>query len=533
MLHVKLDELDKYHVVEVGERGLASFDEPAEQLRVLEADLGEGVAGLFDPEGESLVAFVFNPTIFDEEQARAWVEEHQVEAVAALTALAAGQGEEAPSYRKKLIELLREHVSKELFQELVRKARAWKGGKSHGKGAGADDGDEGEDDLSGDDDVAAYAMHVFPGKLADVPETQARALISQATAAGVVHAWELIWKEILRPGTFYKWDGTQVVIDQVMIDQLDESFRAGVMRSVSVTAEDHFDETNGVVPAEANRGFVEVLHRSGDGGLFAGLRITDWETYDRLMQGSIQDVSVYIVANVAHPDTGVVYPWVLLHVLLTNIPLVGGLRPFGELAASQQEGTPVTFYRRQENGQEGQTMPEGAITLSAEEAQRWQAYQAAGLEPAAVQEIAGLGMSVDDVRALVAERQATRAKARGLELDRIRLALEGRGEHPAVTQVEARRHYPVVIEAALAALREQPEGLGLSADGEGQTGLDAVVLALVNAIPAEGRLSAEPGPKGDKDPVAGEPPAASDDGHIDELDQAIGGRTYRGKGKKA
>jgi hypothetical protein len=528
MFQVNLDELDKYHVVEVGEQRLSAFDEPGEQLRILEADLGEGVAGLFDPEGESLVAFVFNPTMFTEDEARAWVEEHQVEAVAAL---AAGQDDEAPSYRSKLIELLREHVSKDLFQELVRKARAWKGGKSHGKGAGADDGDEDEDDES-DDGVAASAMHVFPGKLADVPETQARALVSEAMAAGVVHAWELIWKEILRPGTFYKWDGTQVVIDPVMIDQLDESFRAGTMRSVSVTAEDHFDETNGVVPAEANRGFVEVLHRSGDGGLFAGLRITDWETNDRLMQGSIQDVSVYIVANVAHPDTGVVYPWVLLHVLLTNIPLVGGLRPFGELAASQQDGTPVTFYRRQDNGQEGQTMPEGAITLSAEEAQRWQAYQAAGLEPAVVQEFAGVGMSADEVRALVAERQATRAKARGLELDRIRLALEGRGEHPGVTQVEGRRHYPVVIEAALSALREQPEGLGLSADGEGQTGLDAVVLAMINAIPAEGRLSAEPGPKGDKEPEAGEPPAASDDGHIDELDQAIGGRTYRGKKKE-
>jgi citrate lyase beta subunit len=98
---------------------------------------------------------------------------------------------------------------------------------------------------------------------------------------------------------------------------------------------------------------------------------------------------------------------------------------------------------------------------------------------------------LDERATALAALQATREKARGLEITRIVRALEGVETHDAVTQVENTRHWPVVIAALEAALRDQPATLALSADDDGATPLDGALLAVVNAIPAEGRMVIE------------------------------------------
>lgn len=158
------------------------------------------------------------------------------------------------------------------------------------------------------------------------------------------------------------------------------------------------------------------------------------------------------------------------------------------------------------------------ITLTAEEAQRWKAFQTLDLTPEQVAEFQGLGLSIDQVKQAIAERGATRDKARGLEVQAILLALEGKGEHDSVTQIKDTRHYPVVCVAVEKALKEQVEPLALDVGDGGETSLDGVILAIVNAIPQEGRMSLTAQPTGDKRPI--EPQPATDE-QIDKLNERL------------
>ena len=67
------------------------------------------------------------------------------------------------------------------------------------------------------------------------------------------------------------------------------------------------------------------------------------------------------------------------------------------------------------------------------------------------------------------------------------------------------------------------EGLALDINAEGQSPLDAVVLAVVNALPAEARMKLEPGPAAPQPPEtlspAGDEPAT--DEQIEDLDARI------------
>jgi len=131
------------------------------------------------------------------------------------------------------------------------------------------------------------------------------------------------------------------------------------------------------------------------------------------------------------------------------------------------------------------------------------------------------GLSADDVLALVdkkdqldklsleiAEREAAVAEQqREQEITEIRLALEGKGEHEAVTSYAGRAHYPVVVDAVDKALRKLPMSGTLRLEDDGEVpDLRALVLSVANAIPEEGRFSLEqpnPGPQGaDVTPVA-------------------------------
>jgi hypothetical protein len=79
--------------------------------------------------------------------------------------------------------------------------------------------------------------------------------------------------------------------------------------------------------------------------------------------------------------------------------------------------------------------------------------------------------------------------------------MEATETHPGVTRIEGYRHWPVVIAAVEKALREHPKALALAANDDGQTGLDAVVLEVANAIPQEARMALAAQPASSKAPV--------------------------------
>lgn len=290
----------------------------------------------------------------------------------------------------------------------------------------------------------------------------------------------LVWKEIIHPGEWHKMDSGRVVkVTADIIRAAYEAFKAGLPKYVSVPAGGFHPAS---VAAEENRGFVENLKIVGD-RLFGGFRFTNPMVRNAVEDGSIADCSVYLEPEVVHPETGEKHPWALTHVLLTNDPLVQDLEPFGApIPASASGHVTVDVYVQDEED----PMPEQneELTLSAE-------------DQSLLEGVKGLGLSAEEIKALVAQREQVEQKTRDLEVTSIVRALEGKEEHEMVTQVEDTRHWPVVVSAAEKALRERPRALGLSV-ADGRTELDEVVLSVVNAIPADARMQVGEQPAGSK-----------------------------------
>jgi len=321
----------------------------------------------------------------------------------------------------------------------------------------------------------------------------------------------LIWKEIMAAGTTFKpADGEPLTIEQAMVDATFESFQAGVLDAVPLTAEDHFYETGGVVPAGSTAGFVEKLKKVG-GRLWAGLKVVDEAVREKLKGGLIKDVSVYIWPDFHDRRDGKKWPWVLMHLLLTNYPQLVGLAPFGAKPIGASAGgdtarAECTFYREVSMP----TSDTGPVTALTEQ------------DAAELEQYRGLGLTVEAIREMASQQQHVRQQARDLEIAAIVAALEGRAEYAGVVALDGHRHYPVVVEAAVNALRANGgDGLALEINAEGKSPLDAIVLAVVNAIPADGRMALETQPHLSKD----SPPASDgrpSDEAIAELDGKIG-----------
>ena len=115
-----------------------------------------------------------------------------------------------------------------------------------------------------------------------------------------------------------------------------------------------------------------------------------------------------------------------------------------------------------------------------------------------LQALKALGLSAEAIAAMQSRDAAVRQKVREMEVSAIVHALQGKGEHAGVTQVEGYVHYPVVAQAVEKALQDLPQVLALDADDDGVTGVDTTILSIVNALPQEARLTLEQ-PRGRKD----------------------------------
>lgn len=290
---------------------------------------------------------------------------------------------------------------------------------------------------------------------------------------------DLIWKEIVAVSkTFRPLTGDELEIDQEFIDELFDSFEAEVLENIAITAGDHCEESDGIVPADKTVGFVRKLKKVG-GRLWAGLEILKDDIKEALGQ-TIKDVSIFAWSDFHDRRDGKKWPWVLVHLLLTNYPQLVGLSPFGEEPVGASAGEPRLTGKRDYFYLREVVMPN----------QTNQVESMAGVD---VQELAAfrsLGLSVAEIQAIQAERVATRRKARDLEISTIIAALEGRGTHDGVVVCDgAARHYPVVVHAVEQALRaDGGEAMSLDISSEGQSPIDEIVLSIVNAIPLEGRM---------------------------------------------
>jgi len=333
-----------------------------------------------------------------------------------------------------------------------------------------------------DRQASPLALHVFDSVLAD--------------GAAAAEDDGLVWKEIIKPGAWFKMDtGRPIAVTPEIIQEAYRAFTAGLPKLISVPADTHHTDTRGVVPAESNRGFIQKL-KPLNGSLYGGFKLTDPQIAAGVQDGSIADCSVYLQPDVVHPQTGEKFPWVLRHVLLTNNPLVPDLRPFGDIPAADSDRWVLVHYRKENRmPEEKQAEQQPEIILTGEAAQEYGALAALGLSAAELHALA------EQREAIAAQAAELRAQARAMEVTRVVNALEGKDEHPNVLQIPGYRHYPVVIAAVEKALREAPLALD-----DSDAPLDAALLAIVNALPEAARIALTAETGSDK-----RPPRQSDD----------------------
>lgn len=435
-----------------------------EDLRELEADFGAGVHVLWDDAKQAIAAFAFEPALFTPEGARSWLKEAQEE---------------------------------NRIDAISQDARR-------------------------DADVSVIVA------------LESRLLDGHSGRGG-----DLIWKEILHPGTWFKTDsGRRIDVTPDIIKATFDAFKMGLPQYVSVPVDSHHPDSSGVVPPQLNRGFVKDLHLTPDYRLFGAFDLRDPQVKAGVVEGTIADCSVFIQSNVVHNETGERHPWVLRHVLLTNNPLVNGLSGWGELPVSvAADGVEavmeVQVYQYQTMGdvrdvsvqadyaEEQEKETDGGSDMPTKETDD---VQLSDQDLAQLQAFKSLGLTAEDVRAMQERDRAVRQKARALEIESIVNALQGKGAHDQVSCVDGFAHYPVVVQAVATALKELPDALALSADDNGSTPVDTVVMGIVNAIPQEGRLSLNPQPVARKDNSAvaaagidGDAPTTPTDDQLDAL----------------
>jgi hypothetical protein len=292
----------------------------------------------------------------------------------------------------------------------------------------------------------------------------------------------LIWKEIFHVSrTVRPMSGDVLTVEQDMIDGLASSFEAQVFPYVPITASTHYDESAGIVPSYDSVGFVRQVVQL-DGRLFGGLEIIDEDTKQKIEDGRIADCSVYLWFDVYdRKDPDKVWPFVLVHLLLTNYPQIDDLEAFGigpdAIAASVGEGAQYEHYVEEAMSEQTNPTP----TLDPEDAKL--------LED--LKELRASGFTLDGLKQQAAQVQQ---KARSLEIQSIVAALEGTGAREDVTVLDGYRHYPAVIKAVEAALQGAQETMGADVNEDGKTSADKLVLDVVNSLPAEARMKLDDKP---------------------------------------
>jgi hypothetical protein len=544
---IDIDNLDKYIVIQTG--GVSVDD--VEDLREFDHDFGHGIYALFSDEQESIIAFAFEPTVWDEQTAGAWVKEAKKKNFSATQFLAtvwkfamslvgASTDQSKPKFARGYQE------TREILEKALEERYATRDPKTdvvHYPWVIDFGPTTVIFEMDGEELVGTYTIGEDDEVIISDVEKAEKGWKREDGSPIVLHSFDvhlgsgeeaepdeddgLIWKEIIHPGKWFKVDTGRIIeITKEIIEAAYEAWEAGFPKYISVPTDSHHEDAGGDVPPESNRGFVRKLKMIGD-RLFGGFQFTDPEVAYDVQVGNIADCSVSLIPNLIHPETGDKLPWVLQHVLLTNDPLVQDLAPFGVAASSAEGQAVVVSYQTYEEASDMAKKDEHTQDTPAPDAVQLSAEDKATLEA-----LRGLNLTADEIRTMADERQAVRKKARDLEITRIIRAMEGKEAHEGVTQVEGYRHAPAICAAVEKVLKEQPEALSLSANDEGGTGLDAVVLEIVNAIPEEGRVKLSLG-SGDEEPAGNRLPEDGDetlqagdkeptDEQIDALEEELG-----------
>jgi hypothetical protein len=186
------------------------------------------------------------------------------------------------------------------------------------------------------------------------------------SAAEAVEENGLIWKDILRTGHWtHTPTGNGVVAKELRIvkdgdsdpdngllslGEILSNFEARAVPYVTIPLSDDKSDHKNI--ARLNTGYVRKLKledRDGFTFLRAGMDFTEPEVKDKVLRGSIPDVSAGVPFNVTRRKDNQVFKAVLDHVCLTRKPFISDLGPFGLAAADADAATmPVEDYEEAE-----------------------------------------------------------------------------------------------------------------------------------------------------------------------------------------
>jgi len=520
-----LENLNNLYII-IAAKGVPNLESYDGDLRLLDNDLDLGVKALYDNEKESIVAFLFQRGSYTKEKAQAWVASVEKDGVN----LAVEAGASSKQSMTFLLpgEVLSTGVEDLSFTDIEGILRD----ALERDGVSLEDGAYRWPWLI---DVHAeycivglgpfyykvpYVLNDYSqvefGELARVIKRWELVPETDAVGAGTVAAdirggghkvltftmrdpvglpagfdtdGDLVWKEIFHVSkTVRPASGEVLIVEQGMIDGLASAFEAKVFPHVPITASTHYSETAGIVPSYDSVGFVREVVEVDD-RLFGGLEVIDEDTREKIDDGRIADCSVYLWFDVYdRKDPDKTWPFVLVHLLLTNYPQIDDLEAFGigpdALAASIGEGAAYQHYVEETTMGDNDTTTTPA--LDPEDAKFLKELRASGFTLEGLQERA----------------KQVQQKARALEIQSVVAALEGTVTREDVTVIEGHRHYPAVIAAVEAALQSAPATMGADVNDDGKTVADKLMLDIANALPVEARMKLDDAPaKPDRSPA--------------------------------
>ena len=334
-------------------------------------------------------------------------------------------------------------------------------------------------------------------------------------------------KEILRTG---QWplsppgtkEGDDFAITLEDLSAIKQSFFDGAYERVAVPLGHGPQGADVNWATEHNAGWVrslEVASRlDGEWGLYAWLEFTDAAIREKIFDGSIWNVSAMLEWGVTRPSDGVVFDLALKHVSLTNYPWVESLAGFS-MSEIENETVGVTLTRTEDEkmtklAKKTDTNTEGAEDVQVQAAVTLEQPQTSvSLEQVQAQATALAGriakqqVAFDAREAVMVAMEARTSQLairaeqrdRELTLKEVVLSLESPNGGQGVVGIKGYRHYPVVVQAvcdAMAQTTAKAQVVVLAQDGTEQpVSIDSLILSVVNAIPAEARLSLRQQPR--------------------------------------
>ncbi len=214
---------------------------------------------------------------------------------------------------------------------------------------------DGEVTVSQEDKWKAVEQAWVQANFADEPGLMAEMYFADQKKAVKADSEGLIWKPIMREGTWNYSPGEgqptkrpiKIVSDgksdrknlTISMEEIKSNFDSGAIEHVTIPTS-HKDSVL------ENTGFIKKLRISKDDKgraiLEAGHNFTEPDVKEKALRGTIANTSAGILFDYIHKESGKKYRSVLAHVALTNRPWLNGMKPFG-VKASEGELQVIGF----------------------------------------------------------------------------------------------------------------------------------------------------------------------------------------------